>query len=77
MKWVTTQHLDLQPVRSGSAAIQPHCAAFHHSQALFAVAVGRNVVGEFLFFPSMSCQSVTMVNLHFDLGLSWNLSSYL
>lgn len=46
MKWVATQHLDLQPVRSGAPAVQPHCAAFHHSQALIAVAVGRNIVGE-------------------------------
>lgn len=44
MKWVATQHLDLQPVRSGAPAVQPHCAAFHHSQALIAVAVGRNIV---------------------------------
>ncbi len=46
MKWVTTQQLDLKPVRAGSAGIQPHCGAFHHSQALFAVAVGRNIVGK-------------------------------
>jgi hypothetical protein len=57
MKWVTTQQLDLKPVRAGSAGIQPHCGAFHHSQALFAVAVGRNIVGKkklfsFFFFFS-------------------------
>jgi hypothetical protein len=51
MKWTATQHLDLQPVRSGAPAVQPHCAAFHHSQALIAVAVGRNVVGEWM--PSL------------------------
>ena len=45
MKWTATQHLDLQPVRSGAPAAQPHCATFHHSQALIAVAVGRNIVG--------------------------------
>lgn len=47
MKWTATHHLDLQPVRSGAPAVQPHVAAFHHSQALIAVAVGRNIVGEF------------------------------
>lgn len=60
MKWTATQHLDLQPVRSGAPAVQPHCAAFHHSQALIAVAVGRNIVGEFVclfscVFPPRSC----------------------
>lgn len=50
MKWTATQHLDLQPVRSGAPAVQPHCAAFHHSQALIAVAVGRNIVGELRAF---------------------------
>jgi hypothetical protein len=50
MKWTATQNLDLQPVRSGAPAVQPHCAAFHQSQALIAVAVGRNIVGEVFAF---------------------------
>ncbi len=70
MKWVTTQQLDLKPVRAGSAGIQPHCGAFHHSQALFAVAVGRNIVGKkkllfsffffSLFFWVCMCLSVSL-----------------
>lgn len=47
MEWITTQHLDLSPVRAGAPSVQPHCAAFHHTQALFAAAVGRNIIGKF------------------------------
>lgn len=45
MEWITTQHLDLSPGRAGAPSVQPHCAAFHHSQALFAAAVGRHIIG--------------------------------
>uniref|UniRef100_A0A7I4AE56 NPH3 domain-containing protein n=1 Tax=Physcomitrium patens TaxID=3218 RepID=A0A7I4AE56_PHYPA len=45
MKWTATQHLDLQPAqRSGTPAAQPHCAAFHPTLPLIAVAVGRNII---------------------------------
>ncbi|OAE26773.1 hypothetical protein AXG93_1129s1220 [Marchantia polymorpha subsp. ruderalis] len=44
MEWITTQHLDLSPGRAGAPSVQPHCAAFHHSQALFAAAVGRHII---------------------------------
>ncbi|KAL2621606.1 hypothetical protein R1flu_001811 [Riccia fluitans] len=44
MEWITTQHLDLSPVTAGAPSLQPHCAAFHHSQALFAAAVGRHII---------------------------------
>jgi hypothetical protein len=45
MEWITTQHLDLTPVRAGTPAVQAHCAAFHHTQALFAAAIGRTIIG--------------------------------
>ncbi|XP_024381335.1 uncharacterized protein [Physcomitrium patens] len=45
MKWTATQHLDLQSaLRSGSPAAHPHCATFHPTLPLIAVAVGRNIV---------------------------------
>ncbi|KAL3680721.1 hypothetical protein R1sor_023677 [Riccia sorocarpa] len=44
MEWITTQHLDLSPATAGAPSLQPHCAAFHHSQALFAAAVGRHII---------------------------------
>ncbi|KAJ7550857.1 hypothetical protein O6H91_07G121700 [Diphasiastrum complanatum] len=46
MEWVTTQHLDLRPMRSALQVTQqqqPQCGAFHHSQALFAAAVGNHI----------------------------------
>eukprot|EP00249_Psilotum_nudum_P034386 c53380_g1_i1 orf=3-1235(-) len=44
MEWITTQHLDLQLPSSVPKALQPQCAAFHHSQALLAVALGQYIL---------------------------------
>lgn len=44
MEWVTMQHLDLRQVARGVKLLQPHCGAFHHTQALLAAAVGRYIV---------------------------------
>ncbi|KAJ0097107.1 hypothetical protein Patl1_28747 [Pistacia atlantica] len=45
MEWSTVQHLDLRHVgRGDNKPLQPHAAAFHHNQALIAVAMGTYVI---------------------------------
>lgn len=45
MEWATVQHLDLRHVGRESKPLQPHAAAFHPTQALIAVAIGRYIIG--------------------------------
>ncbi|XP_016683041.1 uncharacterized protein [Gossypium hirsutum] len=45
MEWTTLQHLDLQHVARGILQpLQPHAAAFHHTQALVAAAIGTYII---------------------------------
>ncbi|KAM7520509.1 hypothetical protein LguiB_019471 [Lonicera macranthoides] len=44
MEWATVQHLDLRHVGRESKPLQPHAAAFHPTQALIAVAIGRYII---------------------------------
>ncbi|XP_031286077.1 uncharacterized protein LOC116144788, partial [Pistacia vera] len=45
MEWSTVQHLDLRHVgRGDNKPLQPHAAAFHHNQALIAVAMGTYLI---------------------------------
>lgn len=49
MEWSTVQHLDLRHVgRGDNKPLQPHAAAFHHNQALIAVAMGTYIIGKFI-----------------------------
>ncbi|XP_044485392.1 uncharacterized protein LOC123210926 [Mangifera indica] len=60
MEWSTVQHLDLRHVgRGDNKPLQPHAAAFHHNQALIAVAIGTYIIE----FDTLSGSKIASIDI--------------
>jgi hypothetical protein len=56
---------------------QPHCGAFHHTQALLATAVGQYIVGRSSHFLSPLCRFFTDLKSGFVLLCNYKINFFL